>query len=261
MSASSLSKRIIPCLDVRDGLVVKGVKFKNHVVLGEILDLAKRYRDMGADELVFYDITASVEGRSVSSDWVSKTARELDIPFCVAGGIRSVEDARRVLNAGADKISINSPAIERPDLIDELAQVFGSQAVVVGIDSARMDDDFFIWKYTGSEKTSTAAGKGTLDWVVEVVKRGAGEVVLNCMDADGTGAGYDIDHLAKVRQTIQVPLIASGGAGCREDFLEAFRQAGVDGALAAGIFHRGELGIGDLKRFLHQKGVLVRQEQ
>ena len=263
---TNLTKRIIPCLDVKDGVVVKGVKFKNHVVLGGIEEMAQRYRQQGADELVFYDITASAEKRSVDPAWVAKTASFLDIPFCVAGGIRSVEDARRVFHAGADKISINSPAIERPELINELVEVFGSQAVVIGIDSTRViledgSEDYHIWKYTGSEATATSAGKRTVDWVKEVEKRGAGEIVLNCMDADGTRDGYDIQQLKLVRQLTTLPIIASGGAGKVEDFVNIFRESEVDGALAAGVFHRGEITVPSLKEQLKRAGIKVRPSQ
>ncbi|MFW7381863.1 MAG: imidazole glycerol phosphate synthase subunit HisF [Oligoflexus sp.] len=254
-----LSRRIIPCLDVRDGKVVKGVKFKNHVVLGEVLDLALRYRDQGADELVFYDITASAEKRTVATKWVEDTAKALDIPFCVAGGIRSVEDARRVLNAGADKISINSPAIENPSLINQLAEVFGSQCVVIGIDSILTSDGSYqIWKYTGSESTAQDTGIKTLDWIKEVQERGAGEIVLNCMDADGTRQGYDIAQLGAARQICHVPLVASGGAGSMDDFAMAFAEAQVDAALAAGVFHRGEITIPNLKAYLREQNIEVR---
>jgi cyclase len=253
-----LALRIIPCLDVRDGKVVKGVKFKDHVILGDILELARRYRDAGADELVFYDITASAEGRSVSTQWIEDTARVIDIPFCVAGGIRSVDDARRVLHSGADKVSINSPAIENPSLINALADEFGSQCVVIGIDSIEEDGDYMIWKYTGSEKTAQNAGKRTLDWIREVQDRGAGEIVLNCMAADGTRTGYDIRQLQAARELCRVPLIASGGAGKAEDFLEVFTKSRVDAALAAGIFHRGEVMIPELKVYLQKKGLEIR---
>ena len=259
-AASNLTKRIIPCLDVKDGMVVKGVKFKNHVVLGSILDLAKRYRDAGACELVFYDITASSQGRHVAKEWVAKVGEILDIPFCVAGGIRSVEDARAVFNAGADKISINSPAIERPSLISELAATFGSQAVVVGIDSSFNGDDYYIWQYTGSEKTAKSAGKRTLDWAKEVENLGAGEIVLNCMDQDGVRKGYDIEQLSMVREHVKIPLIASGGAGCMADFKEVFEKSAVDGALAASVFHKKEISILELKSYLKENGVPVRLE-
>jgi imidazole glycerol-phosphate synthase subunit HisF len=253
-----LTRRIIPCLDVRDGVVVKGVKFKKHVVLGGILEFAQKYRDQGADELVFYDITASAEGRSVSTSWVEETAKKLDIPFSVAGGIRSLEDARSVLRAGADKISINTPALENPDLINELAKEFGSQCVVIGIDSQIKDGEYYCWKYTGSEKTIQEASKKTLDWVQEVQDRGAGEIVLNCIDQDGTRVGYDIRQTAAVRDICKIPLIASGGAGSVKHFEEVFNKAQADGALAAGIFHRGELTIPALKKELANLGVNVR---
>ena len=190
------SKRIIPCLDVKDGQVVKGVRFRSHEIVGDVLDLAQRYRDQGADELVFYDITASSEGRRVQTQWVADIARFLDIPFCVAGGIRSRDDARAVLNAGADKVSINSPALENPQLISDLAQEFGSQCVVVGVDSRREPNgDYAVFLYTGDEKKTVKAKRQTLDWIREAQQRGAGEIVLNCMDVDGVGDGYDIEQL------------------------------------------------------------------
>ncbi len=195
-----LKRRLIPCLDVRDGKVVKGVRFRDHVVMGEIEDLALRYRDAGADELVFYDITASPEGRRVDRSWVERVARAIDIPFCVAGGIRGVDDAREVLKAGADKVSINSPALERPALIDELANAFGVQCVVVGVDSLRDDDgEWRVRQYTGDPSRTRALRRRTLDWVVEAQRRGAGEIVLNCMGADGVRDGYDIEQLSRVR--------------------------------------------------------------
>lgn len=254
-----LTRRIIPCLDVKDGVVVKGVRFREHRVLGDILELAQSYRDDGADELVFYDITASVEDRTVSVAWVERTARLLDIPFAVAGGIRSVRDAGRVLNAGADKISVNSPALERPGLITELAQAFGSQAVVVGIDSRREGDDYVVYQYTGSEAHTRPARRGTLDWACEAQERGAGEIVLNCMASDGVGNGYDIQQLSAVRQRLHVPLVASGGAGNADHFTAVFRESRVDAALAAGVFHRGELSISALKEKLRADGIEVRR--
>jgi len=253
-----LAKRIIPCLDVKDGMVVKGTKFRDHVILGGIFELAEKYGKAGADELVFYDITASAENRRVSREWVRETARFLDIPFCVAGGIRSVEDAREVLQAGADKVSINSPALERPELITELSEAFGAQCVVVGIDSQHEDDDFFVYQYTGSVEKTRSTRRRTLDWAVEAQERGAGEIVLNCMSSDGVGRGYDIEQLAQIRQKITIPLIASGGAGKIEHFKEVFDRCGVDGALAAGVFHRGEIEIGKLKMELKRSGVEVR---
>ncbi len=254
-----LTRRIVPCLDVRDGKVVKGVRFRDHVVVGDIVDLALRYRDEGADELVFYDITASPEGRSVDRDWVERVARAIDIPFCVAGGIRDVESARTILHAGADKISVNSPALARPGLIDELAAAFGVQCVVVGIDSLLDGDgEWRVRQYTGDPDKMQALPRRTLDWVVEVQQRGAGEIVLNCMDTDGVRSGYDLLQLRAVRAICAVPLVASGGAGSVEHFRAAFVDADVDAALAASVFHSGAIPIPDLKSFLAANGVEIR---
>jgi len=254
-----LSRRIIPCLDVRDGQVVKGVRFRDHMVMGGIVELALRYRDEGADELVFYDITASPEGRSVNRGWVEKVARVIDIPFCVAGGIRSVDEARAVLHAGADKISVNSPALERPALIDELAAAFGVQCVVVGIDSLRdADGEWRVRQYTGDPSKTQALPRRTLDWMVEAQQRGAGELVLNCMGSDGVRRGYDLEQLHAARAICHVPLIASGGAGELEHFRDAFVDADVDGALAASVFHSGAITIPALKRYLHGQGIPMR---
>ena len=254
-----LTRRIIPCLDVKNGHVVKGVRFRDHVIMGTIEDLAQRYRDAGADELVFYDITASPEQRAVDRAWVERVARIIDIPFCVAGGIRSVGDARGVLHAGADKISINSPALERPDLIDELAAAFGVQCVVVGIDSLLdADGEWRVRQYSGDPELTRALSRRTLDWVVEAQQRGAGEIVLNCMGSDGVRAGYDIGQLAAVRAVCWVPLIASGGAGAPEHFAAVFAQADVDGALAASVFHSGAIAIGELKGYLRSEGLPIR---
>jgi len=254
-----LSRRLIPCLDVRDGKVVKGVQFRDHVVMGEIVDLALRYRDEGADELVFYDITASPEGRSVDRDWVERVARVIDIPFCVAGGIRSVDEARAVLHAGADKISVNSPALERPALIDELAAAFGVQCVVVGIDSLRdTDGEWRVRQYTGDPDKTQALARKTLDWMLEAQQRGAGEIVLNCMGSDGVRKGYDLEQLSVARAVCHVPLVASGGAGVPEHFRDAFIEVDVDGALAASVFHSGAIAIPELKKYLRAQGVAVR---
>lgn len=254
-----LSRRIIPCLDVREGRVVKGVRFRDHVDMGDILDLALRYRDEGADELVFYDITASPEGRSADRAWVERVARGIDIPFCVAGGIRGVEDARVLLHAGADKVSVNTPALERPQLIVELAEAFGVQCVVVGIDSLRDDDgEWRVRSHTGDPSRTQALAKRTLDWVVEAQQLGAGEIVLNCMGSDGVRGGYDLAQLQAVREVCKVPLVASGGAGTVEHFMQAFRCADVDGALAASVFHSGSIRIPDLKRSLRTAGIEVR---
>jgi len=255
-----LAKRIIACLDVKDGKVVKGVKFKQHQVVGDILSLARRYRQQGVDELVFYDITASSERRSVSREWIRQTARELDIPFCVAGGLRTVEDVREVLEAGADKISINSPALESPSLIDELVKIFGSQCIVVGVDSLRdQKGDYTVYQYTGSEKTIQSTRRKTMEWLKEVQERGAGEVVLNCMSNDGVGTGYDIEQLKTARELLPIPLIASGGAGKTQHFIDVLNQSNVDGALAAGVFHRNEIKIDQLKESLREVGIEVRR--
>lgn len=254
-----LTRRIIPCLDVRDGKVVKGVRFRDHVMVGGIVELALRYRDTGADELVFYDITASPEHRAVDPGWVERVAREIDIPFCVAGGIRSVAGASTVLHAGADKISVNSTALERPELINELADAFGVQCVVVGIDSLRDDDgEWRVRQYTGDPARTRAVARRTLDWIDEAQRRGAGEVVLNCMGSDGVRAGYDIDQLRAARGVCQVPLVASGGAGVPGHFRDVFERAGVDGALAASVFHSGAINIPGLKTWLQGEGIAMR---
>ncbi|MHA6306049.1 imidazole glycerol phosphate synthase subunit HisF [Hafnia paralvei] len=255
-----LAKRIIPCLDVRDGQVVKGVQFRNHEIIGDIVPLAQRYAQEGADELVFYDITASSDGRVVDKSWVSRVAEVIDIPFCVAGGIKSVEDASQILTFGADKISINSPALADPDLISRLADRFGVQCIVVGIDTwfDAETDSYQVYQFTGDEKRTKATTWQTVDWVPEVQKRGAGEIVLNMMNQDGVRNGYDLRQLKLIREVCHVPLIASGGAGTPEHFLAAFRDADVDGALAASVFHKQIINIGDLKRYLSQQGVEIR---
>lgn len=255
-----LAKRIIPCLDVRDGQVVKGVQFRNHEIIGDIVPLAQRYAQEGADELVFYDITASSDGRVVDKSWVSRVAEVIDIPFCVAGGIKSVEDASQILTFGADKISINSPALADPDLISRLADRFGVQCIVVGIDTwfDAESDSYQVYQFTGDEQRTKATTWQTVDWVKVVQKRGAGEIVLNMMNQDGVRNGYDLRQLKLIRDVCHVPLIASGGAGTPEHFLEAFRDADVDGALAASVFHKQIINIGDLKRYLSQQGVEIR---
>ncbi len=243
---------------MRDGQVVKGVRFRDHRIVGEILELAARYRDEGADELVFYDISASPENRSVDRSWVSRVARTLDIPFCVAGGIRSVAEAEAVLAAGAEKISVNSPAIESPDLIDALSERFGAQCVVIGIDSQTIGTEYKVQQFTGDVRRTRDASRATLDWVKEVQRRGAGEIVLNCMASDGVRQGYDIEQLRAVRAVCRVPLVASGGAGSAEHFARVFKAAGVDAALAASVFHSGEIAIPDLKRQVRTEGLEVR---
>jgi cyclase len=243
---------------VRDGVVVKGVRFRDHRVVGDILELAQRYRDEGADELVFYDITASPDERVVDRGWVSRVARLLDIPFCVAGGIRSVAEAEAVLGAGAEKISVNSPALAQPKLIDALSARFGSQCVVVGIDSHTQDGDYRVQQFTGDVQRSRDTFRRTVDWVREVQQRGAGEIVLNCMASDGVRGGYDLEQLRTVREICKVPLVASGGAGSMQHFQEVFATAGVDAALAASVFHSGQIAIPDLKRHLRGAGIEVR---
>ena len=254
----SLAKRIIPCLDVKDGKVVKGVQFRGHEVVGDILDLAKHYSQIGADELVFYDITASSDGRAVDRQWITDIARHIDIPFCVAGGIRDVATARTILHAGADKISINSPALENPALIGQMAEQFGQQCVVIGIDSFARDDDYWVYQYTGDPDKMQAAQKRTVDWVQEVTQLGAGEIVLNCMNQDGVRQGYDIDQLRTMRALTTLPLIASGGAGEIQHFAEVFQQAQVDGALAASVFHKGIIDMTKLKNTLQQQHITMR---
>jgi imidazole glycerol-phosphate synthase subunit HisF len=243
---------------VRDGRVVKGVRFRDHRVVGDILELAARYRDAGADEIVFYDISASPEGRSVDRDWVSRVARTLDIPFCVAGGIRSVAEAEEVLAAGAEKISVNSPALENPGLINALSERFGAQCVVVGIDSQTIEGEYRVQQFTGDVQRSRNTARSTLEWADEVQRRGAGEIVLNCMASDGVRGGYDIAQLKAVREICHVPLVASGGAGAAQHFADVFQSAQVDAALAAGVFHSGEITIPNLRRELRALGIEVR---
>ncbi|MBP4132292.1 imidazole glycerol phosphate synthase subunit HisF [Gallibacterium anatis] len=258
-----LAKRIIPCLDVRNGQVVKGVQFRNHEIIGDIVPLAQRYAEEGADELVFYDITASSDGRTVDKSWVERVAQVIDIPFCVAGGIKTIADAEQIFAFGADKISINSPALANPDLINQLADRFGVQAIVVGIDSwfEQESGKYWVNQYTGDEKRTRQTTWQTVDWVQEVQKRGAGEIVLNMMNQDGVRKGYDLVQLKKVREVCNVPLIASGGAGEMVHFRDAFVEANVDGALAASVFHKQIIDIGELKRYLRNEQIEVRCEE
>jgi cyclase len=243
---------------VRDGQVVKGLRFRDHRVAGDILGLASRYRDEGADELVFYDITASPQGRMIDRAWIRGVAERIDIPFCVAGGIRSVADAESVLASGAEKVSVNSPALERPELVDELARRFGSQCVVIGIDSRVPTGRWRVHQFAGDPSRTRDTGRDTLDWIVDVQERGAGEVVLYCMDQDGVREGYDVLQLATARERCDVPLVASGGAGVPADFTDVFQRAGVDAALAAGAFHDGSISIAALKLHLRECGIAVR---
>ena len=253
-----ITKRIIPCLDVKDGKVVKGIQFKNHQVVGSILDLAEKYSNDGADELVFYDISASTKDSIVEKNWISKIADVVNIPFCVAGGIKSVEDARQILNLGADKISINTPAIDNPDLIYDLSNEFGSQCVVIGMDVKYIGDQAFIFAKTGSEKTSHSTNLNAKDWLIRVQELGAGEVVVNAMGNDGVKSGYSIELLNSLKDICSIPMIASGGAGGPRDFVNVFEKTNVDGALAASIFHRNEYSIKEIKESLKANSINIR---
>ena len=255
-----LARRIIPCLDVKDGKVVKGVKFRNHEIIGDIVPLAQQYAQQGADELVFYDITASSDRRVVDKSWVTRIAEVIDIPFCVAGGIKTIEEAGNILEMGADKISVNSPALADPELITRLHDTFGQQCVVVGIDSFfnEKTGKYQVHQYTGDETRTQVTAWETADWVKEVQQRGAGEIVLNCMNQDGVRKGYDIKQLAAIRKNCGVPLIASGGAGKSVHFKNVFERADVDGALAASVFHKGIIPIPVLKAYLRIQNIAIR---
>jgi cyclase len=243
---------------VLNGLVVKGVQFKNHKIVGDIIELASRYAQEGADELVFYDIGASVNDKLVSRDWISQVSQSIDIPFCVAGGINSVKSAEERLAAGADKISINSPAIQRPELINELTDSFGKQCVVIGIDTFQEGNKYRVKSFTGDPNKTKETGKITKEWVEEVISRGAGEIVLNCMNKDGVKQGYDIEQLSSIREICTVPLIASGGAGTIQHFIDVFKKTNVDGALAASVFHKSLINIQNLKEELDNSNIEVR---
>jgi imidazole glycerol-phosphate synthase subunit HisF len=227
-------------------------------VVGDIIELATRYRQEGADELVFYDITASPDNRRVDRSWITRIAAILDIPFCVAGGIRSVADAEEILGEGAEKVSINSPAIADPDLINRLSERFGAQCVVVGIDSQTVNGEYYVYQFTGDPTRTRNTAMSTMEWAVDVQRRGAGEIVLNCMASDGVRKGYDIAQLKALRAVCHVPLIASGGAGVPDHFADVFDQANVDGALAASVFHSGNIAIPDLKKYLQRQQIQVR---
>jgi cyclase len=254
----SLSVRIIPCLDVTDGRVVKGVNFTNLVDAGDPVEMASLYNAEGADELTFLDISASVAGRETTLDVVRRTAEQVFIPLTVGGGIRAVEDVDRLLRAGADKVSINTAALARPELIAEIADRFGSQVLVLSVDARRANTEsgFEVTTHGGRQ----SAGVDALAWVVKAQELGVGEILLNSMDADGTRAGYDIGMIKAVRAISRVPLIASGGAGTREDFAAAL-DAGADALLAASVFHFGTHRIGDIKHFLDQQGYPVRMSK
>ena len=250
-----LAKRIIPCLDVRDGRVVKGKNFQNLRDMEDPVTLARFYNESGADELVFYDITASAENRPLFTGVLEKVASEIFIPLTVGGSINAVSDFDRVLKAGADKVSVNSGALKNPDLIDAAARKYGSQCVVLSIDAARVDGRYCVFSKGGRENT----GRDALEWAVEGVKRGAGEIVLNSIDTDGVKLGFDLEMLSDLCALVDVPVIASGGAGKKEDFLELFQISGVDAGLAASIFHTQQLLISDLKNYLAENGVSMRR--
>ncbi len=250
-----LAKRIIPCLDVRDGKVVKGVNFKGIRDVGDPVALAKEYNKQGADEIVFYDITASHEGRGVMLNIVSETAAQVFVPLCVGGGIKTIDDFRDTLRAGADKVSVNSQAVQNPKLISDAAEVFGSQCVVVGIDAKRGENgDFRVFINGGRVDYNLPLA----DWVAEIERRGAGEICLNSMDADGTKEGFDLEMLNFVCERVKIPVIASGGCGCLSDFSDVFEETPASAALAASLFHFRELTVGDVKEHLRGKGLPVR---
>ena len=249
------TKRIIPCLDVNDGRVVKGVNFVNLRDAGDPVEIAAAYDKAGADELVFLDITASSDNRNTVVDMVRRVAENVFIPFTVGGGIRTVDDFRKLLREGADKISVNSAAIDRPELIHEAAQKFGSQCVVVAIDAKRRQDGGWnIYKHGGRLDT----GIDAIEWAKKVEALGAGEILLTSMDCDGTKAGYDNELTAAVADLVSIPVIASGGAGTKEHFYDALTEGGADAALAASLFHYKELEIREVKEYLREKGVSVR---
>lgn len=249
-----LAKRIIPCLDVKDGRTVKGVNFVDLRDAGDPVELAWQYSEQGADELVFLDIAATHEGRKTTIDLVKAVARQVNIPFTIGGGINEMKDAEILLNAGADKISINSAAVRNPQLINDLAAAFGAQFVVVAIDTRFLEGQNFVHLSGGRIKTEIK----TEDWVREAQERGAGEILLTSMDHDGTKNGFDNGLLKKINDTITIPLIASGGAGNQQHFVDVFQQANVDAALAASVFHYGEILIPELKNTLRSNGIVVR---
>ena len=251
----TLAKRIIPCLDVKDGETVKGTNFVNLRSAGDPVELGKAYSEMGADELVFLDITASFEGRHTFTDMVTRVAREINIPFTVGGGINSIKDVDRLLNAGADKVSVNSAAIRTPELIDEIAGNFGSQVCVCAIDARLDDDGWHCYIKGGRERIE----KGLFDWAHEVQERGAGEILFTSMDHDGVKQGFANEALAMLTENLSIPVIASGGAGAKEHFLDAFIKGKADAALAASVFHFGEIGIHELKDYLWANGIEVRR--
>lgn len=253
-----LAKRIIACLDVKNGVVVKGTQFQNHEIVGNIVPLAERYANEGIDELVFYDIAASTKNTLVDRSWIESVAEVINIPFCVAGGVKSIEDAKNILSSGADKISINSAALTDPDLITKISERFGVQCMVVGIDSwfDKFKKCYMVKQYTGDIKKTYQTHWKTSDWAEKVQEKGAGEIVLNMMNEDGLQKGYDILQLSQIRKVCKVPLIASGGAGKIEHFYDALHYS--DGVLAASVFHKNIVNIKTLKNFLIKQGMEIR---
>ncbi len=249
-----LTKRIIPCLDVKDGRTVKGINFGNLRDAGDPVELAVRYADEGADELVFLDISATLEGRKTLLELVRKVAHEVNIPFTVGGGISSLSDVSALLGAGADKISINSAAVERPDLINELVANFGSQCIMVAIDARNVGGVSHVYTHGGTRSTPIKS----LEWAQDVTQRGAGEILLTSMDRDGTKLGYDVALTKEISENVTIPVIASGGGGKNEHFLDIFALGCADAALAASIFHFKEIEIKDLKRYLSLSDILIR---
>ena len=250
-----LAKRIIPCLDVRDGKVVKGINFVGIKEVGDPVELAKQYSDSGADEIVFLDITASHEGRATMLDVVRRTAEVVFVPLTVGGGIRTIDDVRDTLRAGSDKVGINSAAVRNPELINEAAKLFGRQCIVAAVDAKRVDDGSWHVVINGGRIDT---GKDLLEWVQELVERGAGEILLTSMDADGTKAGYDLEMTKAVCDLVNIPVIASGGAGSVDDFADVFAATGCDAALAASLFHYGELTIDEVKDAMRARGIPAR---
>ena len=248
-----LTKRIIPCLDVKDGRVVKGINFINLIDAGDPVECAKAYSDLNADELVFLDITASSDNRNTIVDVIERVAKNVFIPLTVGGGIRTTDDMRKILMAGADKISINSSAVKNPNLINEGAEIFGNQCIVVAIDAKKDNDSYKVYINGGRERTEL----DVIEWAKEVVKRGAGEILLTSMDKDGTKSGFDIELTKRVQEAVNIPIIASGGAGKMSDFKEVLEYS--DAALAASLFHFNEISINDLKKYLQGEGVPVRK--
>lgn len=249
-----LTKRIIPCLDIKNGRTVKGINFVDLRDAGDPVELAAAYAAEGADELCFLDITATVENRDTLVELVQHVAEAINIPFTVGGGIRSVEDVSRLLKAGADKVSINSAAVKRPELINELAREFGSQCVVVAIDTNLLDGEWMVFTHGGRTPTELK----TINWALEVTERGAGEILLTSMTSDGTKAGFSLEITRRLSEMLPIPVIASGGAGTMQHFAEAFTAGKADAALAASVFHFGEIPIPQLKGFLAKEGIVVR---